>query len=110
VRLPGVEASEAEVREWVAYQMTVIDETPRHPRWRYRAAGPMGEALADAPRSFRLNLRVPVGEMRVLRDVAASRGIGADTLARRAIGTWLVAVGEVDPAALPYFCRGGLVR
>jgi len=108
--LPSTEATDDEVRAWVRSAMLALDSTEPRRNWRFRAIGSSyAEAMADAPRDARLGLKVPVGEMRILRVVAKERGIGVEQLVRRAFATWLVAIGDVDPASIPYLSRGGML-
>jgi hypothetical protein len=109
--LPPREASEEEVRAWVKVAIQALDETPRERNWRFRAIGSSyAEAMVDAPRTARVGLKLPVGEWRIVREVAKERGIGVETLVRRGFATWLVAIGDVDPASIPSLGRGGMLR
>lgn len=108
--LPPVEATDDEVRAWVRAAMQAVDAVPRRKNWRFRALGcSYGEAMADAPRTGRVGLEIPVGEMRILRELAAERGIGVETLVRRALATWMSAIGDVDPDSIPTLARGGIL-
>jgi hypothetical protein len=109
--LPAREATDDEVKAWVKVAVQALDATDRQRNWRFRALGSSyAEALADSPREARLGLKIPVGEMRIVREVAKERGIGTEQLMRRAFATWLVAIGEVDPEAIPYLTKGGMLR
>lgn len=110
--LPSPEATEAEVAAWVRVQVRALDEdTMRRRNWRYRALGmSVGEALAQAPTVTRVAVPIPAGEYRIVKDVAAERGVAMEPFVRRALGTWLVAVASVDPGAIPTLVKGGLLR
>lgn len=108
--LPPRNATDEEVAAWVKAAVQALDDTERKPNWRYRALEmSMGEALAEAPRFTRLTVKVPVGEMRIVRDVAKRREMPVDPMLRRAFGTWLVAVEGVDPVLLPWLTKGGIL-
>lgn len=95
---------------YVRTALAALDASPRVARWRARAmGGNRTDILAEASPDVRLGLKVPVGEMRIVRDVARERGIGAETMFRRGFGTWMAAMTELDPGDLPYFLRGGLL-
>lgn len=110
--LPSSEATEAEVAAWVRVQVNALDDGAlRRKNWRYRALGmSVGEALAQAPTVTRVAIPVPAGEYRILKDVAAERGLAMEPFTRRILGTWLVAVAGVEPAAIPSLTKGGLLR
>jgi len=108
--LPPREATDDEVKAWVRTAIRALDSTERQRNWRFRALGcSVGEAMADAPRDGRVGLKIPVGEMRILREVAKERGFRVETLVRRALATWLVAVADVDPEELPFLAHGGML-
>lgn len=110
--LPPSGATEDEVAAWVRAAILAIDDTPNRRNWRYRAIGqPMGQAIAEgAPRNARVGMRIPIGEWRIIRDIATRRDLGMEVLCRRAFGTWMVAVERIDPVEIPYMTRGGMLR
>lgn len=108
--LPPAGATDDEVAAWVRMAILALDDTPTRTNWRYRAIGSsVGEALAQAPDTARLGMRIPVGEWRIVREIAARRALGVEVLARRALGTWMVAVERVEPRAIPHLTRGGML-
>ena len=105
--IPGDDLENA---RWVRDRLNELDVTPRKPNWRYRASGmTQGQAAALAPRVVTLNLRIPVGEMRIVNDVAARRGVSASKLIRRCVGTILVACEDYPVEAVPFLLDGELV-
>jgi len=111
MQLPPVEASDDEVRAWVRTSMIALDDTKRKSTWRFNALGmSLGEALADAPRDVRVTIVVPVGEARLISDAAKARGIPRDAFIRRVLGTWMVAMEDCDPDAVPALLVGGLIQ
>jgi len=111
MQLPPREASDDEVRAWVRTTMIALDDTERKSNWRFRAVGmSLGEALAEAPRDVRVTISLPVGEARLVSDAAKARGIPRDAFIRRVLGTWMVAMEECEPSAIPALLVGGLIR
>ena len=98
---------DAEIAAYVRAALAAIDMTPRKRNWRQRALGmSQPDALAMVPGDYRLSLKVPLGEMRLLRDAATERGIGVEQLVRRALGTWMTVAGY----DVPFLTSGGLIR
>lgn len=111
IALPSAQATDEEVAEWVRRTVAALDVTPRDPRWRHKALGmTRAEAVSAAPLRYRLDLQVPVGEMRVLRRLAERRGLGVRAYVRRLIATALLAVEGLDADDVPSLCEGGLIR
>jgi hypothetical protein len=107
LRLP---TEDDEVVAYVQTALAALDTSPRVARWRARAmGGNRTDILAESPPAVRFGLKVPVAEMRLVRDAARARDIGAETMFRRGFGTWMAAMTELDPGDLPYFLRGGLL-
>lgn len=109
--LPGPDATDEEVAAWVHEALIAIDARPRHRMWRWRAVGGnLADALADAGlRDARLDIRVPVSEMRVITAVCRAREIGPRAYLRRAFGTMLVVCDGLEPSDVPGMCAGGLI-
>lgn len=108
MKLP--EGDDAAVAAWVRERLAEMDDTPRNKMWRTRAQGmPFSVAMSYAPTIYRLDLRIPVGEMRVLNDVAKSRGLPTRTYLRRAVATVMVACDGVDPSMIPSMVQTGLI-
>ena len=108
--LPRPEATEAEVAAWVRVRLELLDRAPAAKGWRHRALGmTRAEAIAQAGRDVRVDLRIPLGEVRIVHEVCRRREIGARAYLRRALGTMLVVCDGVEPAELPYLTSGGLL-
>lgn len=102
-------SDDAEIAAWVTARLHVLDTTPRDKRWKTKALGmPVTVALSQAPRDYRLDLRVPVSEMRLLNDAARKRGLGTRTYVRKAVAT-MMAVDGFDPDDVPSLAAGGLL-
>lgn len=109
MRLPTNEDA-AVIRRAIDEVLAEMDDTPRNRAWKFRALGTTNsEALADVPRGVRLDMRLSIPEMRVLRTVAADRGISVRGYARRAVGTVLIACDDVDPDAIMGLAKGGMI-
>lgn len=103
-------SDDAAIAAWVSARLAEFDDSPRDKAWRRKALGmPRPVALAMAPREYRLDLRIPVGEMRLVNDVAKAHGLGTRTYLRRVLATMMVVVDDVDPEMLPYLAHGGLI-
>jgi hypothetical protein len=99
-----------EIKEWVSARLAALDDTPRNPRWRHKALGmPRGVAIGMAPREQRLDLWIPVSEVRVLNDCAKGRELGTRAYMRRAIATVAVVCDDIDPGMIPSLYGGGLI-
>jgi hypothetical protein len=101
---------DAAIAAWVRERLAALDAAPRDPRWRHKALGmTRGEAAATAHRDVRLDITLPVGEMRVLRDCAAARGLPVRAYVRRALGTVVVACDGVPVEMVGHLAKGGLL-
>lgn len=110
IPLPPVEATDDQVKAWVRTAINALETTPRARNWRWRALGmSVGEAMVDAPRTGRIKVEIPVGEMRILREMAAERSIGVETMVRRGFATWACAIAELDREDAPSLTRGGML-
>jgi hypothetical protein len=80
--------------------------------WRYRATGiDVATALGDESlRDARLDVRLNIGEARLVTAAAQARGIGTRSYVKRALGTMLVVCEGVPAEELPSMLKGGLVR
>lgn len=95
------------VADAVGKALAEADERPRRVDWRHRAIGmTRAEAMAIVPRKTRLDLTVPLGEMRMIRAAAQRRGLTVRGYLRRALATIMVCDG-FDPDEMPMLSRGG---
>lgn len=111
--LPRKGSSDEAVREWIRQSILILDDTPRRPFWRWHVQDGKGLAqiLAEsAPRQHRLDIRIPVGEMRVVLDAAKDRELGVRTYMRAALGTCMVACDGYSPEYIPSLTAPGLLR
>lgn len=109
VSLP-VDATDQEIADWVAAALTALDDRPRDKMWRYRAAGPMAEAIGvDDTRIARFPLVMPVGEARMLHDAVKRRGLTRYQYVRRAVGTILVVCDGFEVSDFPVMLNHGLL-
>lgn len=98
------------VAAWVSEQLAALDTRPRDRLWRRKVLGcSIGYALSEVPRDVRLDITLPVAEMRVLRRTAESRDLGVREYVRRAIGTVLVVCDGYHPDDIAHLTRGGLI-
>jgi hypothetical protein len=107
-----VDADDATVAAWIERVLTAMDQTPRNPRWRYRATGmTMAEALGqESLREARLDVKITVGEARMVHQAAAARGIATRAYMKQAIGTVMAVCDGVPPGELPSLLKHGLVK
>lgn len=112
LELPPLSATEAELSSWVGMVITALDDTPRRVNWRWRALGRrnLTEVLAEAPTHYNLRLQLPIGEQRIIADLARSRGLGLQPYARRLMGSALAAIEGLEYDDVPYLLKGGLLR
>jgi len=107
VKLP---AEWDDVAEVVAQELELLDSSKRRANWKYRALGAtVAEVVAEVPTKTRLDVNVPVGELRVVRRLAEARGLTLRAYLRRALATAVVCDG-VDPADVPVLTKGGPLR
>jgi hypothetical protein len=107
-----VDADDATVAAWIERVLVAMDQTPRNQRWRYRATGmTMAEALGhESLRDARLDVRITLGEARMVNDAARARDVGTRTFMKQSIGTILAVCDGVPPEELPSMLKHGLVR
>ena len=93
------ELSDEDISAIVADQLVELDLTPRNPRWKHRALGATtAQVMAESPSRRNVMLRVPVSEMRVIKDAARAEGTTVTRFIRRAVLDRLKEGGfEVDP-------------
>lgn len=100
----------ADIREFVLARLAELDTTPRDRYWRRNALGmTKAEAIADAPRFGRLDLRITLGEIRVLRSCATRRGMTLRPWLRAALATAAIACEGVAAEEIPTLAGHGLL-
>ena len=103
-------ANDDDIKAWVDRALAALDDTPRVARWRTNALGmPRTVAMATAPRMARLDISVPVGEWRIIKDVAQSHGLGPRQWVRKALATMCLVEG-VNPDMVPWLAGGGIIE
>jgi hypothetical protein len=111
-RMPGPEADEHAIARWIDSAVAALDATPEVKRWRYYANGRryLPEILAEhAPRHYRLDLWIPVGEQRLVNDAAAARQMAVRNYARAALATVVCACDGYSPDQVPLLSQHGLI-
>lgn len=79
--------------------------------WRHRVRGNtvgMIAARLDEPRRS-IQLRPPVAEARLVAQVARQRGLTTAAYVRQCVATSLVEEHGIDPSAIPWWTRDGLL-
>ena len=110
--LPRQGCDAFEVQEWIDAAIVQLDDTPSRKYWRWHAME--GKSQADvfaesAPRHYRLDMWVPVGEQRLVNDAAKARGLAVRAYARAALGTVLCATDGYSPDAFPELLKHGFI-
>lgn len=108
MRLPRTENDE-EISRAVAKALEELDDRPRQRDWRRRAGHVPSLVLVDTPSYVRLDVRIPIGEMRIMRLLAEEREISVRSYLRRALATVMVACDGVPHEELPILAKGGLI-
>lgn len=109
--LPPLDDDEA-VSRWIEHELIALDESAHERYWRFRAGGTPAAALAAVDlREIRIDMKVPVGEARMINDVAAGRGLKTRTYVRRALGSILVVCDGLSPDDVPSLLgEDGVIR
>lgn len=103
--------TDEEIAAYVTTRLRELDTTPRDKRWRTKALGmTMGEAIASAPRWTMVDLRMTIGEVRVMRDCAKARGMNLRQWIRAAVATTAVCCDHVEPSMIPSLMDKGLLE
>jgi hypothetical protein len=87
------------------------DDPTLYRMWRHRALGATrGQALSTLnPKRSQILLKMPHVEYRIVDMVARSRGLSHYALVRQCIATHLIEDCAVEPEAIPYLNRYGVL-
>jgi hypothetical protein len=110
--LPADGATPAEIGDWIDTAMEMLDDSPDNKYWRWEVNGrrSLAEIVADVvPPNYRIDIWVPIGEMRLLNDAARARNLGTRPFLKSAVATVLCACEGYSSSEFPTLAKSGLI-
>ena len=110
VELPPSDADDVQIAAWVRAAMSAMDNSPHQRFWRRRVLGTARhEVIANGGAYYRLDLKVPIDDMRQILAAARERELPVRTWTRQALATAMVVCEGVHPDDVPWISGQGLL-